>query len=180
MISLSEELCKRWMVGKRHTLPGEPEREAWRHPEDLVKLIDEWPTPKAWNPNYLVHLKCVAWLHDVPEDGKHEDGRPVTERDLHAAGIELIVIKDVMHLTQEPNEDKATYLARLLAQGTLTAKVVKCIDRTCNLREGRPTFKDGRWGRYVAETEKFILPLADKIAPWFAAEMRKEIAARPV
>lgn len=180
LLERCEELCKQWMAGQlRHTAPDSPPREAWKHPEDVVNLLDEWSMPSSWNPALLPHLKAVAWLHDVPEDGKHEDGRPVTDSDLLAEGIPHLIVTDVMHVTQRPGEDRVAFLQRVAA-ASFSAKILKSADRTCNLREGRLTFKPPRWARYVKETELYILPFADRTVPWFAGEMRKAMALRPV
>jgi len=183
---LSEILAKRWMPGLRHAAPGRPKREAWRHPEDLVVLIDEWPASEpveGWGtlrgPYLVRYLKSVAWLHDLIEDGRKEDKTRVTAQDLLWAGLLPEIVIDVQHLTHGDDEDKGLALARLKT-ATYTSKVAKCFDRICNLREGAVDFKEGRWGRYVVQTETYILPLAEELDPWFVTELRKGVALRPV
>jgi hypothetical protein len=178
-MDLFEGLAKRWMVGERKGPEGKPSREAWRHPEDLVLLIDEWDMPRAWNPNLKPYLKAVAWLHDLLEDGRKEDGSSVTAQDLHDAVVEWAIVRDVVSLSQVPGEDKPVYLARL-GKASWAAKFVKCVDRICNLREGKDCFKDPRWTRYVDETKRYIVPLTTNIPTWFTDELQKAIDARPV
>lgn len=178
-IELCETLAKRWMVGERKGPKGTAPREAWRHPEDLVKLIDEWPMPECWNPNLRTYLKCVSWLHDLIEDGRKEDGTAVTAQDLLDAGVEIYFVKDVVALSQIPGEEKPVYLSRL-KDASWAAKLVKCIDRVCNLREGKDCFKDPRWARYVDETKRYVMPLAEKAHGWFVDELQKAMDARPV
>jgi len=179
VVSLCEALAKRWMKGQRPTVSGH--REAWRHPEDAVRILDSWPVPvNTWNPNYLPYLKSVLWLHDVIEDGEHEEGRPITDQDLLSAGIPHNITRDVVHMSKRPSENKDAFLTRLFKEGSWVAKLCKCIDRNCNLHDGIAVFKDDRWARYVVETERHILPFADANCPWFAAEMRIVIAARPL
>jgi len=167
------------MPGTRQSKKGKPTREAWRHPEDLVKLIDEWPFPKSWNPNLRVYLKCVSWLHDIIEDGKKEDGSPVTQEDLIQAGVSWDIVQDVVSLTCLPTEDKPVYLARLGA-ASVAAKMAKCIDRICNLREGSEVFKDARWARYVDETKSYILPLSLGLHDWLTDQLEAAVGLRPV
>jgi (p)ppGpp synthase/HD superfamily hydrolase len=179
-MDLFEGLAKRWMIGDRKGPEGKPSREAWRHPEDLVLLLDEWDTPReGWNPNLKPYLKAVAWLHDLIEDGRKEDGTQVTEQDLLDAGVDWSIVRDVVSLSQMPGEDKSVYLARLV-KASWAARVVKCVDRICNLREGKDCFKEPRWARYVDETQRYILPLATNMPTFFIEELRKAIDARPV
>lgn len=178
-VDLCQDLAKRWMPGTRQSKKGKPPREAWRHPEDLVKLIDEWPFPKAWNHNLRIYLKCLAWLHDIIEDGKKDDGTPVTEQDLIDAGVSLDIVRDVVALSCLPGEDKTVYLARLRT-ASVAAKMAKCIDRICNLREGAEVFKDARWARYVDETQKYVIPLSLGLCDWLTDQLEAAVRLRPV
>jgi (p)ppGpp synthase/HD superfamily hydrolase len=173
-----EKLARRWMPGIRQRAKGDtsPARPAWKHPEDLAKLLHDLigptPDPGPEGPGglpvsereqheytrYRDQLVATAWLHDIIEDGRKLDGTEVTEEDLRAEGVEEIVIEDVVALTQREGEDKPVYLARLEAASS-RAKLVKIVDRICNLREGKTTFKDARWARYLDETQKYIVPL---------------------
>lgn len=175
MIKECEEIAKRWMLGNRQSAPGIPNRQAWRHPEDLVILIDEWPDAG----NEAEHLKCVAWLHDIIEDGQKEDGSRITREDLLQIGIKEIIIEDVIHLTQGENEPKELALSRIM-RAPRTAKIVKCIDRICNLREGKLSFKDGRWARYIAQTDKYIIPISLEIGSWFTHRLHEAMYARTI
>lgn len=150
----SEELARRWMPGHRQ----HSTRLAWEHPQDLVTLLNEYPRMKTAT---IVH---VCWLHDIIEDGQKEDGSPVTSEDLVNEGFNLDVVASVVSLTHRKDEDKPTYLARLRDNFPgYTVRVVKSLDRICNLREGAPMFKNVRWARYVNETRDYILPLTDTL-----------------
>jgi (p)ppGpp synthase/HD superfamily hydrolase len=178
-LSLYEGLAKKWMLGHRQGAPGMAPREAWRHPEDLVRLIDEWPMPSGWNKNVRTYLKCVAWLHDLLEDGVKDDGAQVTEQDLRDAGAEWAIVRDVVSLSILPGEEKTAYLERLV-KASWAAQLAKCFDRICNLREGKDVFKDHRWERYTHETQVYILPIAHRLDPWLFDELQKALEARPV
>lgn len=141
---------------------GPAKRKAWEHPQDLVnfltKEMDFIETPAEEQEKRI----AVAWLHDILEDGKKEDGSGVVVADLEAEGIPTEVIDDVLSLTAMGNEPKSEYLASL-KHASPRAKLVKCIDRACNLRDGKKAFKVRRWIRYVGETYYFIFPLAEDL-----------------
>lgn len=159
---IAEALAKRWMTGERQgpVIDGQAPRRAWEHPQDLVRFLDiELPCD---DPKEQEDRACLAWLHDLLEDGIKEDGSRVLPHDLTLAGIEDYLVDDVIDLSQGPDETKLQYLCRL---STLSqrAKPVKCGDRICNLREGRTVFNNRRWIRYVGETCYFIYPLTESI-----------------
>ena len=182
MIKKAEELARRWMPGFRQ---GPGKREAWRHPEDLVKVLTHEMAFIKVPPEEHEKRIAVAWLHDVLEDGKKEDGTAVFVEDLRDEGIEAVVIADVLALTHDGRESKEAYLSRL-KEKSARAKVVKCVDRICNLREGRESFKVKRWIRYVGETYYFIFPLAEEMPKdsvergFLTQELIKAVEARIV
>lgn len=172
----AKDLAIRWMPGTRH---GENPRLAWEHPQDLVELLPQLPLYRDMNRD---HLEQVAWMHDLLEDGKKGDGSRVTALDLLKEGFTRNVVEDVVTLSKDDTEEKAAYLERLYL-GTTNALLVKCVDRICNLREGAVSFKLPRWTRYVAESEKYILPLTKQVHPaqgeWLEAELLAAISLRP-
>ena len=81
-------------------------------------------------------------------------------------------------------EPKEKYLTRLKEKNN-RVKLVKCVDHICNLREGKTTFKDRRWIRYVGETYDFIYPLSDDLQAgperdWLQRELVRAVQAREV
>ncbi len=177
----AEELARRWMPGWRQGRPGDPERRAAEHPADLVRLfVEEFPGKVS------AGMLVVAWLHDIIEDGVKEDRCHVTKEDLHAEGIRGNVVGDILALSKGNNETKMAYLARLKDAPTAGPRVrlVKCVDRICNLREGQILFKDKRWARYVGETYYFILPLTEGLdsyeGEWLREKLIEAASARPV
>jgi (p)ppGpp synthase/HD superfamily hydrolase len=169
MIEKAEQLARRWMPGLRQ---GPAKRKAWEHPQDLVSLLtkemDFIETPAEEQEKRV----AVAWLHDILEDGKKEDGTTVSVQDLCDEGIRPQVIADVLALTNEGPKD--AYLAQLKAKSP-RAKLVKCVDRICNLREGKDAFKTKRWIRYVGETYYFIFPLTEGLPPLERNFLRQEL-----
>lgn len=175
---------------------GPAKREAWKHPQDIVRLLlDEGSTGLPITVSPEEHKKRIdlGWLHDIIEDGKKEDGSPVTMYDLYREDIAPDTVDDVLAMSQrtlngqdgQPYlEPKELYLGRLKEAST-RVKVVKCLDRICNLREGQHSFKDLRWIRYVGETFYFIFPLAEKLGNnvergYLTIELIKSVEARRI
>lgn len=148
---------------------GPAKRKAWEHPQDLVNLLtkemDFIETPAEEQEKRI----AVAWLHDILEDGKKEDGSGVVVADLEAEGIPTEVIDDVLSLTAMGDEPKSEYLASLKHAST-RAKLVK------------EAFKVRRWIRYVGETYYFIFPLAEDLPTlernFLRMELVKAVEAR--
>lgn len=167
------------MLGTRHGPTGS-NRPAWAHPEDVVALLCTFWSSTPFD----VAMIDIAWLHDILEDGRKLDGSKITVADLEAEGVEPHVIKSVVALTHHEGEEKITYLARLENTLFVDECILKCLDRICNLREGKDTFKEKRWARYVDETQRYIMPLVEKIPSperaWFKEKLDQALAARPV
>jgi (p)ppGpp synthase/HD superfamily hydrolase len=185
-MKIAEELARRWMPGHRE---GPGNRFAWEHPEDLVRVLTI-EMPIEVDVAEAERRIALAWLHDIIEDGRKEDGSGVDEADLFREGVDPEVIADVLSMTRRTYqeggalvlESKEQYLGRL-KEAKVRAKVVKCVDRTCNLREGRETFKDRRWIRYVGETYYFIYPLTESLPKgaersWLQAALIQAVQAR--
>jgi (p)ppGpp synthase/HD superfamily hydrolase len=173
----AEEIAKRWMHGTRQGSL----RPAWAHPADVVVLLREMPGVRT--PELDRFYEEVAWLHDIVEDGRKHDGSYVSSGDLTKEGISAEVIDAVIALSHREGEDKVSYLVRL-RDASPRVKTVKAADRVCNLREGLRTFKNARWGRYVRETQQFILPLLEDVpsfeSVWLGALLVEAMAARSI
>lgn len=109
-------------------------------------------------------MEAVAWGHDLLEDGVTELGEKVRESTLCTAGVSATVLAGIKSLSKEKWMKPGEYEAGL-ALAPQTVMIVKCCDRIANLTEGRPTFKEGRWTRYVANTKATILPLTEFLEP---------------
>jgi (p)ppGpp synthase/HD superfamily hydrolase len=154
IVDIASRMAAKYMHGKRHGSG----RYAWEHPGDVVKYLQRLGVGDA-------QILATAWLHDVLEDGTLE-GYPVDYssildeliRDYGEEDLPTRVMNDVMCLSHQTNEPKSAYLSNL-ATVSEDARLVKCADRICNLREGVDTFKRDRWIRYIGETYYFIYPL---------------------
>lgn len=178
MVVQAEALAKRWMPGYRQGKPGDTLRKAWEHPQDLVRLLDE--RPGEFSEAGQAAAKAMAWLHDLLEDGKKEDGSVVTPEDLEQYVPERIV-EGVIQLTHQEGHSKLDYY-KTLREIDYFPKLVKCVDRICNLREGASSFTDKRWTRYTEETRLYILPLAqdlrEETAEWLTRLLNEALAVR--
>jgi len=174
------------------TRQGPGNRLAWEHPQDLVNLLVELcdlthPSPLSEREKATYeHCIDVAWMHDLIEDGRKEDGSRVTEADLMAEGVHYNIVFGVVSLTHDEAADsKIAYLARLRQTLRFAEAKVKLADRICNLREGRTVFKDKRWARVIDETHRYIVPLLELVENQDEREqlrkwLNEAIAARPV
>ena len=185
----AEALAKRWMPGDRQGKPGQTPRKAWEHPADLVRLLSE--RPGEFSEAGQIKALAMAWLHDVIEDGRKEDGSRVTTSDLQGLVVgygepsgpylDEAVVEGVVELTHPEGITKIAYYETLSEIGYIP-KLVKCVDRICNLREGAGVFKPARWERYVSETRTYILPLArdlrEETAEWLTQHLHEALDAR--
>lgn len=154
---------------------GPAKRKAWEHPQDLVRFLTQEMAFMETPAEEQEKRVAVAWLHDILEDGKKEDGNSVLSHDLHRADLRPEIIDDVEALTHQSYEGgKDVYLSRLKAASP-RVKVVKCVDRICNLREGKDSFKVKRWIRYVGETYYFIFPLTEDLPTLERNFLRQEL-----
>ncbi len=160
-------------------------RPAWAHPEDVVALVEELPGLTLATRLQAVR---VAWLHDIIEDGKKEDGSPVTADDLRRETADDGVLEAVIELSHHRRETREDYLARVTYNcDDPDILLVKVCDRVCNMREAALSFKDERWARYVDECSTYFLPslrLLRRSLPlthdFLRTELCRAIGVRPV
>lgn len=190
LISQAEALARRWMPGDRQGKPGVKARKAWEHPADLVALLEE--RPGEFSEAGQIKAIAIAWMHDLIEDGRKEDGSRVTASDLEGLVVgyedpradpylDPMIVEGVIQLTHPEGLTKIAYYETLAAIDYIP-KLVKCVDRICNLREGADVFKPARWDRYVHETRTYILPLAqalrEETAEWLTKHLHDAMALR--
>jgi len=151
-VELAEDIAKRWMPGTRL----KSSRPAWAHPEDVVKLVRECPFLTGDDEE---HALQVAWLHDVLEDGKQEDGSPVIYTDLTKAGVNGSVASDVDYLSKVDAQPRWHYYTRLVHGATSIGIAVKVMDRVVNLKEGSETLGRRWFFNYRRDARLDIKPL---------------------
>jgi (p)ppGpp synthase/HD superfamily hydrolase len=119
-------------------------------------------------------LLKAAVIHDLFED--FPDSNPEEIRSLDEDGP--IVVETVFEVTRrEPT--KSEFLARVRDSGSLRARLLKVADRISNLTDLHlGVFDPEAIERYLDETEEFVLPMAESVAPQMAVELRDLIQSR--
>lgn len=103
--------------------------------------------------------RAAGILHDVIEDNA-----AYTEAVL--AGLVGIDVAQQVSLLSKAGKGAAVvaaYYARLMAEAKTTTKLLKVADRLHNLSELHKAHDDDKLDEYVAETERFVVPLAQSI-----------------
>lgn len=159
LVQRVRDLAIRWLPGLRH----KSTRHAWRHAEDVAKLVEALPFESDRERRAAM---AVAWGHDLIEDGKTEAGLGVSILTLREAGVPPEIVRDIHSLTKTPGQTKEEYIDNVRL-GPLRVQIVKCCDRTANLTEALTCFSGARWERYVHETLDWILPMAESLPELF-------------
>ncbi len=103
-------------------------------------------------------LISAILLHDVVEDcGVSPEELPVNEETRHV--VELLTFKILPGLTRR--ESKKIYFDRIAENRTAT--MVKVLDRCNNISGMATCFTSQRMADYIDETEKYVMPLLDKL-----------------
>jgi (p)ppGpp synthase/HD superfamily hydrolase len=120
-------------------------------------------------------LLKASLLHDFLEDLP----------DSHVDDIRLIdhegpqVVKLVLEVTKRKDETKSQYLERLLSKGSRNAQILKCADRVSNLTDlHRDTHTEQKISEYLDQTEKYVIPMAQRVNPDFVIELTELVARR--
>ena len=89
------------------------------------------------------------------------------------------VVDLVLELTIRKNEEKATYLKRILESGCRNAKILKVADRISNLTDLNSDSTSGeKITRYLDETEKYVVPMAREVNHDMVIELTDLISKR--
>lgn len=74
------------------------------------------------------------------------------------------VVELVLEVTRSKVEAKQEYLYRLLVSGSKKAMLLKCADRISNLTDlHTDTHSDNKFSDYLDQTERFVIPMAQKV-----------------
>ncbi|WP_297521870.1 HD domain-containing protein [uncultured Clostridium sp.] len=137
----------------------------------LAERLHEGQTRRSGEP-YIIHpvrvanglislgiadenMIIAALLHDVLEDTSMTSKMLVNEQKLPKDAVEIIVL-----LTKEKDYKADAYYNNIA--GSSKAAIVKIADRCHNIATLQ-FFDDQKIGKYVADTEKYIYPLFNKI-----------------
>jgi hypothetical protein len=85
----------------------------------------------------------------------------------------------VLEVTKQRDETKSEYLERILNYGSRNAMLLKCADRISNLTDlHRDTHSNQNIADYLDQTEKYVIPMAEKVNPFMVIELTDLVARR--
>ena len=114
-----------------------------------------------------IKLKA-ALLHDIYEDWPEFDKNEIIYLDSDGFAVHHLI----WELTRKPEETKEEYLDRLTKHGSKNARMLKVADRITNLLELNPiVFPLEKIRQKIAETRKWVLPMAKEVSPSMTREM---------
>ena len=139
------------LIGIRRRVGGNQFRHAMA---TLTILLDY-----KYFANSLV-LKASV-IHDLLEDIPSTNIRELR----HINDKEANEVVDlVLEVTRRKNEEKETYLKRILETGSLNSKILKIADRISNLTDlNRDTTEEDKFANYLVETEQFVVPMGQQV-----------------
>jgi len=136
------------LIGKARKAGG----NMFRHQMDTLAILIDYGYIDA------VLLKASV-CHDTVEDIPDFDKNLIVNADEDGPDV----LNLVLEVTRRNDEDKKTFLHRILDSGSQKAKILKCADRISNMISlgfvTDPKFIE----RYCDETEYFILPMAIEV-----------------
>ena len=120
-------------------------------------------------------LLKASIIHDIFEDVKCVTPEEIINLDSDGPAVYDLVIE----VTKQKGEARKTFLARVLEKGSEKAKVLKCADRISNLTDlHTDTFDKGFIKKYIDETKKWVLPMAEEVNTDMHFELRDLIKRR--
>ena len=117
----------------------------------------------------------ASLLHDLLED------LPETQVDeirwLDHDGHRVVEL--ILEVTRRKDEKKSDYLQRLLNTGSREALILKCADRISNLTDlHRDIHPDQKISDYLKQTEKYVIPMAEKVNDDMVIELTDLVSKR--
>jgi GTP pyrophosphokinase len=89
------------------------------------------------------------------------------------------VVDLVLEVTKQKDDTKEQYLQRILNTGSRNALLLKCADRISNLTDlHRDTHSDQKISEYLDQTEKYVIPMAEKVNDDMVRELTDLVAKR--
>lgn len=117
----------------------------------------------------------ASFIHDLLEDIEGYNQQEII--DIDQDGYEVLQL--VLEMTKSREEAKDVYLQRIKDNGSFRVKILKVADRISNLTDLHDDiFKLDFIERYLRETEKYVLPIADEVNKDMAFELRDLIERR--
>jgi len=127
---------------------------------------------KFFNDRILLKASLLHdFLEDLPE-AVVDDIRNIDED-----GNDVVEL--VLEVTKRNDETKAEYLERVLKTGSRNALLLKCADRISNLTDlHRDTHTTQKISDYLDQTEKYVIPMAEKVNKDMVIELTDLVAKR--
>jgi hypothetical protein len=120
-------------------------------------------------------LLKASIIHDIFEDVKCVTPDEVIHLDTDGQAVYDLVIE----VTRRKDESKDDYLKRVLETGSKKAKILKCADRISNLTDlHTDTFDKGFIKKYIDETKKWVLLMAEEVNPNMLFELKDLLKRR--
>jgi len=120
-------------------------------------------------------LLKASVIHDIFEDVKCVSFEEIKNLDKDGQAV----LELVLEVTKKKEETKDEYLKRLFEKGSLNAKRLKCADRISNLTDLHPDIFDKEFiKRYIDETKKWVIPMAEQVNENMLYELRDLLARR--
>ena len=150
-----EALAKRWLQTP-DPITGQP---GWQHAADTVEVIQQ--IPGQWHQQDRDLMVQTAWLHHIFEQGRKDDGTPVTNQDLTGAGVPNTVIFAVGFLHRPDLEGPYTYHLRV-ARSQMTPFTVVVV--ACWVARVKVLDNEGRLDRKTVRfVNDYIIPLVQLV-----------------
>ncbi len=120
-------------------------------------------------------LLKASLLHDFLEDLPEAEVDDI--RNIDEDGSEVVEL--VLEVTKRNDGTKAEYLERVLKTGSRNALLLKCADRISNLTDlHRDTHTTQKISDYLDQTEKYVIPMAEKVSKDMVIELSDLVAKR--
>jgi hypothetical protein len=120
-------------------------------------------------------LLKASIIHDLFEDVKCVSPDEI----IHIDNDGKAVYDLVMEVTRRKEESKDEFLSRILRDGSDNAKILKCADRISNLTDlHTDTFDKEFVKKYIDETKKWVVPMAEEVNSNMLFELKDLIRRR--
>lgn len=123
-------------------------------------------------------LLKASLIHDLIEEYPTYNITSLMNIDSDAGKVLDLVIEVTRRQNGGVKEDKNEYLNRILQTGSKNSMILKCADRIQNLTDMHKGFDETFIRRIVSETEKYIIPMAQKVDLNMEIELIDLVASR--
>jgi len=152
-----------YLIGKSREGGG----NMFRHQLDTMAILVDY--------KYIDSVLLKASLvHDVLEDIPDFNHNILLSIDFESHAV----YKLVMEVTRRHGETKADFLTRIRESGSGNAKILKVADRISNMISLGFVNNMDFVERYINETEKLLLPLAEEVNQNMFIELRDLVTSR--